>query len=173
MSDNDLRALFPGPVTGLPLLPLSINASTASWSILFSFLTMISGAPNSRSLLRRLFLLIILLYKSFKSDVANLPPSNWTIGLKSGGITGITSKIIHSGLLPEFLNASKTSNLLTIFAFFCPVASNNSDFNCSASFSTSMSISNSLIASAPIPTRNFPPNSSYASLNSFSDNTCL
>ena len=31
---------------------------------------------NSRSLLKRLFLLIILLYKSFKSEVAKRPPSN-------------------------------------------------------------------------------------------------
>ena len=29
-SDNDLSGLFPGPVTGLPRLPLSIKASTAS-----------------------------------------------------------------------------------------------------------------------------------------------
>src|SRR6476660_4836372 len=45
----------------------------------------------------RLFRVITLRYNSFKSDVANRPPSNWTIGLKPGGITGKTVKIIHSG----------------------------------------------------------------------------
>ena len=56
----------PGPVTGLPRLPLSIRASTASWSMRFSLRTMISGAPSSSSLARRLFLLITLLYKIVK-----------------------------------------------------------------------------------------------------------
>ena len=41
-----------------------------------TFLTMISGAPSSNNLFNLLFLFITLLYKSFKSDVANLPPSN-------------------------------------------------------------------------------------------------
>ena len=38
---------FPVPVITLPLLPLSNKASTDSWSILFSFLTIISGAKIS------------------------------------------------------------------------------------------------------------------------------
>ena len=42
------------------------------------------------NLFKRLFLLITLLYKSFKSEAANLPPSSCTIGLKSGGIIGKT-----------------------------------------------------------------------------------
>ena len=49
------------------------------------------------NLCKLLFLLITLRYKSFRSDVANLPPSSGTKGLNSGGITGITFKIIHSG----------------------------------------------------------------------------
>ena len=48
----------PGPVTGRPRRPLSNRASTASCSIRFSLLTMISGAPRSSSRLRRLFRLI-------------------------------------------------------------------------------------------------------------------
>ena len=76
MSEIDFNGLFPAPVTGLPRLPLSIKASTDSCNILFSFLTIISGAPNSNNLFNLLFLFITLLYKSFKSDVANLPPSN-------------------------------------------------------------------------------------------------
>ena len=38
-----------------------------------------------------MFLIITLLYKSFKSEVANLPPSNGTNGRSSGGRTGRTS----------------------------------------------------------------------------------
>ena len=57
---NLIEKLFPGPVTGLPRLPLSKSASTASWSIRFSLFTMIAGAPKSKSLLSRLFLFITL-----------------------------------------------------------------------------------------------------------------
>ena len=115
ISAKDFRGLLFVPVITLPLLPLSNKASTDSWSILFSFLTIISGALSSRSLLSRLFLLITLLYKSFKSEVANLPPSRGTRGLRSGGKTGKTVITIHSGLLPESLNASKSLSLLESF----------------------------------------------------------
>ena len=151
MSDKDFRGLEPGPVTALPRLPLSISESTASWSILFSFLTIMSGAPSSRSLLSLLFLLITLLYKSFKSDVANLPPSSWTIGLMSGGITGITSSIIHSGRLPDCLKASSTSRRFKRRMLFCPVASSSSARSSSQVLSRSISQSSFFIASAPMP----------------------
>ena len=45
-------------VTGRPRRPLSNSASTASWSIRFSLLTMISGAPRSSSRFSRLFRLM-------------------------------------------------------------------------------------------------------------------
>ena len=138
MSEIDFSARFPGPVTGRPRLPLSINASTASCSIRFSFRTIISGAPSSKSLARRLFLLMIRRYRSFKSDVAKRPPSNCTIGRISGGITGITVMIIHSGLLPELRNASTTSSRLMIRARFCPLESRSSLRRTSDSFSRSM-----------------------------------
>ena len=69
-----------------------------------------------------------LLYKSFKSEVANLPPSNGTKGLKSGGKTGKTFMIIHSGLFPEFLKACNSFNLLDNFfnfvsEFVCGISS--------------------------------------------------
>ena len=38
--------------------------------------------------------------KVVKSEVANRPPSSWTIGLSSGGMTGMTSMIIQSGDFP-------------------------------------------------------------------------
>ena len=105
-----------------------------------------SGAPNSRSLFKRLFLLIILLYKSLRSDVAKRPPSNCTIGRKSGGITGTTSKIIHSGLFPDSLNASTASSLLTILALFCPDESLSAAFISADSPSRSIACNYSLTA---------------------------
>ena len=105
------------PVITLPLLPLSNKASHASCSILFSFLTIISGAFKFNSLCNLLFLLITLLYKSFKSDVANLPPSSGTSGLNSGGITGITLRIIHSGLSLDSKKASINFKRFTNFFF--------------------------------------------------------
>ena len=135
---------------------------------------MISGAPSSISLASLLLRLIILLYKSLRSEVANLPPSSCTIGRRSGGITGTTSIIIHEGLLPDSRNASTTSSLLTILALFCPAASTSSAFSSSESFSRSIASSSSLTASAPIPTRKESlPNCSHASLYSFSERTCL
>src|SRR5260363_61626 len=61
----------------------------------------ISGAFNSRRRFKRLFRLITRRYKSFKSEVAKRPPSSGTSGLKLGGSTGSTSRIIHVGLMPE------------------------------------------------------------------------
>ena len=49
MSDSDFSGRLPGPVTGRPRRPLSNSASTASCSIRFSLLTMISGAPRLSS----------------------------------------------------------------------------------------------------------------------------
>ncbi|MPN35887.1 hypothetical protein SDC9_183389 [bioreactor metagenome] len=164
MSERDFSGLLPGPVTGLPLLPLSISASTASWSILFSFLTMMSGAPRSSSLFNLLFLLITLRYKSLRSEVANLPPSSCTIGLRSGGMTGMTSRIIHSGLFSESRRASMTSSLLTIRIFFCPDASRSFFLISSDKAMRSIWVSSSRIASAPMAALNPVPNFSFASL---------
>src|SRR6478735_8215906 len=55
---SDFNARLPGPVTGRPRRPLSNNASTASCSMRFSLLMMISGAPRSRSRFSRLLRLI-------------------------------------------------------------------------------------------------------------------
>ena len=118
MSASDLRGLLFVPVIARPLLPLSSRASTDSCNILFSFLTIISGAFSSSNLLSLLFLLITLLYKSFRSDVANLPPSNGTKGLRSGGNTGKTLRIIHSGLLPDLINDSMSLRRLMFLLFF-------------------------------------------------------
>ena len=48
------------------------------------------------------------LYRSFRSLVANRPPSSCTIGRSSGGITGTASRTIHSGLFSDLMNALTT-----------------------------------------------------------------
>ena len=102
-----------------------------------------------------MFLLITLRYKSFKSDVANLPPSNGTKGLSSGGITGIHVKIIHSGLFPELMNDSINFNLFTALSSETfDLISFNSNFNLSLSDFKSNLSNISLIASAPMPASN-------------------
>ena len=123
-----------------------------------------SGAFRSKSLFKRLFLFITLLYKSFRSEVANLPPSNGTKGLKSGGKTGKTSKTIHSGLFPESLKDFNNFNLFVNFLIFA------SDLVCGISSSINFisdSRSNSFrrfcIASAPMPAVNSSPQVSRAS----------
>ncbi len=173
ISERDLSGLDPGPVTGLPRLPLSISASTDSCSIRFSFLTMMSGAPSSSSFFSLLFLFITLLYKSFKSDVAKRPPSSCTIGLRSGGITGTTSSTIHSGLLLDSLNASTTSRRRTIRTFFWPVASLSLLLRSSLNSSRLIFARSSCTASAPMAALNVSPGSFLASLNCCSDKTSL
>ena len=54
LCDKDFKARPPAPEIGLERRPLSIKASTASWSIRFSFCTMIAGVPISMSLRKRL-----------------------------------------------------------------------------------------------------------------------
>ena len=108
MSEIDLSGRFAAPFTAFFRFELSKSASTASWSMRFSFLIIISGACNCCNLFNRLFRLITLLYKSFKSDVAKRPPSSCTIGRNSGGITGITSNIIQEHL---FSDARKFSTI--------------------------------------------------------------
>src|SRR5271155_2360670 len=88
MSDSDFSGRLPGPVTGRPRRPLSNSASTASWSMRFSLLTMISGAPRSSSRLRRLLRLLTRRYRSLRSDGAKCPPPGRTIGRGSRGRAG-------------------------------------------------------------------------------------
>ena len=114
-----------------------------------------SGALKSINLLKRLFLLITLLYKSFKSDVANLPPSKGTSGLSSGGITGRVVKIIHSALFPEAIKDSINFNLFMVLSSLTlDVIVFNSSLNLSLSASISKLAKQSLIADAPMPAVN-------------------
>ena len=123
-----------------------------------------SGALRSKSLFNRLFLFITLLYKSFRSDVANLPPSIGTNGLSSGGIPGIEVKIIHSGLFPELINDSISFNLLMVlYSVTFDFIPSKDSLNFCCSFLRSKFTKISLTASAPMPAvKASSPNSSWA-----------
>ena len=149
------NGLLPAPSTALPTLPLSIKASTHSCNILFSFLTMISGALSACNFFNLLFLLITRRYKSLRSLVAKRPPSNCTNGLKSGGITGSTLKIIDCGLESLFLKSSTTCKRLINFLFFWPVVSAICSLKESANKSKSNFLINARTPSAPMPDSNF------------------
>ena len=104
--------------------------------------------------------MITLLYKSFKSDVANLPPSSGTSGLSSGGITGIAFKIIHSGLFSLLMLASlRDSTTWSLFkdsVFLCfEVSLLALCLNSKESSSKSILDNNSIKHSAPILAINF------------------
>ena len=173
MCESDFNGRLPGPVTGRPRRPLSIKASTASWSIRFSFWTMMFGAIKSNKRFKRLLRLITRRYKSFKSEVAKRPPSSWTIGRKSGGITGIASITIQSGRLPDLRKASKMSKRRIARVLFWPWADFKFSFNSATSPSRSTSCNNSLMASAPILALNLLPYSSNFSRYSRSVINCF
>ena len=89
--------------------------------------------------------------------MANRPPSSWTIGRSSGGITGTQSSTIHSGLLAEFRNAEATLSRFTARACFWPfevliVCSSSSHSASRLTWS-----SRSRIDSAPMPPRKYSP----------------
>ena len=73
------------------------------------------------------------------------------MGRISGGMTGRTSIIIHSGLLPLWRKASTTSRRLTSLAFFWPPAEASSSRSLTDSSSQSICCSSFLMASAPMP----------------------
>ncbi len=86
--------------------------------------------------------------------MAKRPPSSGTSGRSSGGMTGIASRIIHSGLFPLLRKASTTlSRLANLIFFWTEVSVFIRSRRSSASSSTSTRRSSSLIASAPIEQR--------------------
>src|SRR6201997_4985926 len=122
MSDSDLSGRLLAPVMARPRRPLSNNASTDSCSMRFSLRTMMSGAFSSIRRFRRLLRLMTRRYRSFRSDVAKRPPSSGTSGRSSGGMTGTTVRIIHSGRFPESMKASTTFSRFTSFFGFSPAS---------------------------------------------------
>ena len=96
------------------------------------------------------------------------------MGLSSGGMTGITVRMIHSGRLPLLMNASTTSSRLMALARFCPEeAAISSRSSCSSALRSSWQ-SSSRMASAPMPAlKALGPYCSCASRYSLSVSTCL
>ena len=162
-----------GPVTGRPRRPLSIRASTASCSMRFSLRTMMSGAPNSSRRFRRLLRLITRRYRSFRSEVAKRPPSSWTMGRISGGMTGTTFRIIHSGRWPDRRNASTHSRRFNRRTRFWPVAFSSSSCSSADRASRSISASSFWTASAPMPASKVSSYFSRISLYSRSVRSCF
>ena len=83
--------------------------------------------------------------------MAKRPPSSGTSGRSSGGMTGMTSRIIHSGRWPLLRKASTTfSRFAALSRRICELSVFMMMRSSSASSSTSMRDSSSLIASAPM-----------------------
>ncbi len=164
MSASDFSGRLLLPVIARPRRPLSNSASTASCNIRFSLRTIMSGADRSNRRFKRLLRLMTRRYKSFRSEVAKRPPSNGTNGRKSGGNTGRTVIIIHSGLLPEVWKASISfRRLLIFFRLVSELMVGNSSRICLISVARSMPFNKSRIASAPILASNSSPCSSSTS----------
>ena len=101
--------------------------------------------------LSRLFRLMTRRYRSLRSDVAKRPPSSWTIGRSSGGMTGMQSRTMPAGSLPDRRNAATTLSRLRARSFFCPLPSRIVSRRLSASASRSKLRMSVWIASAPMP----------------------
>src|SRR5438046_754794 len=157
MSESDLSGRLPRPRIALERRPLSNSASTASCSMRFSLRRMTSGARCRISFCSRLLRLITRRYRSFRSDVAKRPPSSGTSGRRSGGMTGMTSRIIQRGSFrpspawPELRNASTILRRLSCCFLRCwlvsPATASRSS---SASLSTFSRSSSARTAGAPI-----------------------
>ena len=112
---------------------------------------MISGAFSPNSRFKRLLRLITRRYRSFRSEVANRPPSNCTMGRNSGGITGTASKIMLSG---ECLPSQKGFTTFTRWPERrrrCEEGDTRPSRNSSISSSKFTLDNNFFTASAPIP----------------------
>ena len=80
------------------------------------------------------------------------------MGRSSGGMTGIASRIMFSGLLSELMNADTTLSRLTARLCFWPFAVRTCSSRSSRSASRSTCSSRSRTASAPMPPRKYSPN---------------
>ena len=104
-----------------------------------------------------------------RSEVAKRPPSSGTSGRSSGGITGTTSRIIHSGRLFDSMKASISFSRLTSFLRRASESVSRSSSR-SRCFSSTRSIADSIVrsASAPIDAVNWSsPYSSCAFMQLF------
>ena len=79
------------------------------------------------------------------------------MGRSSGGITGRTERIIHSGRVPERRKASMRRSRLIAFLRRCPEVVRTSTWRERASSSSSIRVMMSRIASAPMPAQKTRP----------------
>ena len=173
MSASDFSGRLLLPVIARPRRPLSSNASTDSCNMRFSLRTIISGALSSSSRRNRLLRLITRRYRSFRSEVANRPPSRGTSGRRSGGNTGNTDITIHCGLLPDSMKESTSfSRLIKRLSLVSDLVASISSRNLRDSDSRSISFNRSWTASAPIRASNSSPCSSIASRYCSSLSSC-
>ena len=174
MSVNDFSGRLLLPSTGRLQRLLSNSASTDCCNIRFSFRMITSGAFRSTNFRSRLLRLIMRRYKSLRSLVAKLPESSRTRGRKSGGMTGTTSRTIHSGLLSlSRIDSTIFSRFVRSLAFCLDPVSLRSFRNCSDNFTRSSAVSSLRIASAPITASKAPsPYCSRAARNSSSVSNC-
>ncbi len=109
--------------------------------------------------------------------MAKRPPSSWTIGRSSGGMTGIASRTIHSGRLVLRRNAEATFRRFRARAWRWPFEVWIVSRSDSASASRSIWPSSSRMAAAPMPPLNRSqkpygePNRSFISRNSCSSDS--
>jgi hypothetical protein len=89
--------------------------------------------------------------------VAKRPPSSGTSGRSSGGMTGMTSRIIQFGWWPDLRKASTTLRRLAAFRRLIWLVSVRMTMRSSSAISsTSMRASSSLIPSAPMRASKLP-----------------
>ena len=98
MSESDFRARLPGPVTARPRRPLSNSASTASWKHSLLVVDDDLGRAEVEQPLQPVVPVDDAAVEVVEVARGERPPSSWTIGRSSGGITGTASMTIHSGL---------------------------------------------------------------------------
>ncbi len=95
------------------------------------------------------------------------------MGRSSGGITGTASRIIHSGLFSDLMNASTTFSRLMPRCCFCPFEVLITSRSVTDSSARSRSRRRSRIASAPMPPRKYCPKPYGEPKRSFSSrNSC-
>ena len=88
--------------------------------------------------------------------MAKRPPSNCTMGRRSGGSTGRARKTIHSGLLPDLRSDSTTRSRFMARLRRWPELEATSACSRSLSPFRSTRFSSSKTASAPMPMRTTP-----------------
>jgi hypothetical protein len=116
MSDSDFSGRLPGPVTG-PAAAAVVEQRVDG--LLQHPLLVVDDdlrRPEVEQPLEAVVAVDHPAVQVVEVDVAKRPPSSWTIGRSSGGITGTTSRIIALGSLIRRPCSSRRLNEATIFS---------------------------------------------------------